>query len=234
MTSSAFISSSTPSTHRAYGKAGETSAPRIKTSAVSRPGERDGPTGRGGAPVRYGPPGPPFSPCVLVRHYRERRRLAGRPVLPAVALGAGARVRQGGRANMRLDGKVAVVTGAALGIGRGIAQRFAAEGARLVLADVQEERGAADDSRADRERSDRRLRAYRRDRSGSDRSDDRRRPTRASGVWTSWSTMPIGTRAVPPSISISPTGTRPWRRCDVHFLGAKYAVPLMERAGGGC
>lgn len=36
----------------------------------------------------------------------------------------------------RLEGKVAVVTAAARGIGRGIAARFAEEGARLVLADL--------------------------------------------------------------------------------------------------
>lgn len=39
----------------------------------------------------------------------------------------------------KLDGKVAVVTGAALGNGRAIALRFADEGADLVLADVDEE-----------------------------------------------------------------------------------------------
>ncbi|MCB1381897.1 MAG: SDR family oxidoreductase [Notoacmeibacter sp.] len=36
----------------------------------------------------------------------------------------------------KLDGKVAVITGAASGIGQAIAQRFAEEGARLVLADM--------------------------------------------------------------------------------------------------
>jgi NAD(P)-dependent dehydrogenase (short-subunit alcohol dehydrogenase family) len=36
----------------------------------------------------------------------------------------------------RLDGKVAIVTGAAAGIGRATAIRFAAEGARLVAADI--------------------------------------------------------------------------------------------------
>ena len=37
-----------------------------------------------------------------------------------------------------LDGKVAVVTGAASGIGRGLACRFAAEGMRVVVADIEE------------------------------------------------------------------------------------------------
>ena len=37
---------------------------------------------------------------------------------------------------MRLDGKTAIVTGAASGFGAGIAQKFLAEGARVMIADI--------------------------------------------------------------------------------------------------
>jgi 3alpha(or 20beta)-hydroxysteroid dehydrogenase len=43
----------------------------------------------------------------------------------------------------RLDGKVAIVTGAARGLGEETARLFAAEGARLLIGDVLEERGRA-------------------------------------------------------------------------------------------
>src|SRR5689334_5763787 len=42
--------------------------------------------------------------------------------------------------NYDLGGQVAVVTGAARGIGAGIAQRLAAEGGRMVLVDIDSER----------------------------------------------------------------------------------------------
>ena len=43
----------------------------------------------------------------------------------------------------RLDGRVAVVTGAASGIGEATVRRFVEEGARVVVADVQRDRGEA-------------------------------------------------------------------------------------------
>ena len=44
---------------------------------------------------------------------------------------------------MRLQGKTAIVTGAASGFGAGIARRFAAEGAAVVVADINGDGAAA-------------------------------------------------------------------------------------------
>src|SRR5213593_3136957 len=44
---------------------------------------------------------------------------------------------------MRLEDKVAIITGAGQGIGEAYARRFAKEGARVVVADVNAEKGAA-------------------------------------------------------------------------------------------
>ena len=41
----------------------------------------------------------------------------------------------------RLDGRVALITGAGSGFGEGIARKFVAEGARVVIADINDEAG---------------------------------------------------------------------------------------------
>ena len=43
---------------------------------------------------------------------------------------------------MKLEGKSAIITGASMGIGRGIAQLFASEGARVIIADTDKKKGA--------------------------------------------------------------------------------------------
>ena len=44
---------------------------------------------------------------------------------------------------MKLDGKIAIVTGSASGFGEGMARRFVAEGARVVIADINSEAASA-------------------------------------------------------------------------------------------
>jgi len=41
----------------------------------------------------------------------------------------------------RMSGKVAIITGAGKGIGRGVARVFASEGATVVIADLDEQAG---------------------------------------------------------------------------------------------
>ena len=42
---------------------------------------------------------------------------------------------------MRLSGKTAIITGAAQGIGYAIAHRYVSDGARVIIADINDEKG---------------------------------------------------------------------------------------------
>lgn len=137
----------------------------------------------------------------------------------------------------RLDGKVAVVTGAASGIGRGIALLFAAEGAQVLAAD-RDARGL--------DETQMRAEAAGTHGSGSlqpviaDISDEaqvRGLVERAESTWgklTTWCS----------NAGISMAGTLEETSVDDlerifavnvrgPFLGARCAIPALRRAGGG-
>jgi NAD(P)-dependent dehydrogenase (short-subunit alcohol dehydrogenase family) len=67
--------------------------------------------------------------------------LAARMKLPLADLQSNQ--QRNGRDDMRLSGKVAIVTGASVGLGRAVAARYAREGASVVAADINEADGSA-------------------------------------------------------------------------------------------
>ena len=134
---------------------------------------------------------------------------------------------------MRLDGKVAVVTGAAQGIGRGIAHRFAEEGARVVVADVQDERGAQTVAELTAKGAEAVF-------AHTDVTEDAQIRATIDGAAERFGRLDIlvnnaywnkGGTALDLELA-------DWNRAMAamvtsHYLGAKYAVPHLERAGGG-
>ena len=110
----------------------------------------------------------------------------------------------------RLTDQVAIVTGAARGIGRGIASVLAVEGARVVIADVD---GAlAEATAALRTDGRRRSQSRRRHRSGLGRGDGRPRRSRARAGSTSWRPTP----AIYPSAALAAIDDALWDRVHGH------------------
>jgi NAD(P)-dependent dehydrogenase (short-subunit alcohol dehydrogenase family) len=135
----------------------------------------------------------------------------------------------------RLEGKVALVTGAARGIGRGIAERFAAEGARVIVTDIRESEGAAVAS------------------GFGDRARWRRLDVREEAQWeatAAWVQETFGRLDVlvnnagitgfedglvphdPEHASLADWHAVFATNVDGVFLGCKHAIPLMREKGG--
>jgi len=133
----------------------------------------------------------------------------------------------------RLEGKVAVVTGAGSGIGRAIALRFAQEGARVVIAEVNRDAGASAESE---------IRAE----GGSalfvptdvSRAADVEAMVRRTVAEFGRLDVLVNNAAIQILGRLDDTSEEDWDRLQSVnlkgvFLCSKYAIPEMLRSGGG-
>jgi NAD(P)-dependent dehydrogenase (short-subunit alcohol dehydrogenase family) len=138
--------------------------------------------------------------------------------------------RRGGEDVERLEGKRAIVTGAANGIGREIALRFASEGARVALADVD---GDAANAVASEVSTDALV-----------QKTDVSRPEEVEAlverVVSEWGGLDVmvNNAGVGVAASAPETSLDDWQfvmsvNLKGTFLGVKYAVPAMRASGGG-
>ncbi|MFL6009679.1 MAG: SDR family NAD(P)-dependent oxidoreductase [Rubrobacteraceae bacterium] len=130
----------------------------------------------------------------------------------------------------RLEGKRAVVTGAGAGIGRSIALRLASEGARVALADVDEEAAERVASEIDGETLVRRTDVTRAE-------EVEELVASAVEAWGGLDVM-VNNAGVGVAATVVDTTEEDYERVmDVcvrgTLLGMKYAIPAIRDAGGG-
>jgi NAD(P)-dependent dehydrogenase (short-subunit alcohol dehydrogenase family) len=130
----------------------------------------------------------------------------------------------------RLEGKRAIVTGAGAGIGRSIALRFADEGARVAVADVDEEAAKRVASEIEGEALARRTNVARADEVEALVSD-------VVEAWGGLDVM-VNNAGVGVAATVVNTPEEDYERVmDVcvrgTLLGMKYAIPAIRDSGGG-
>jgi len=136
---------------------------------------------------------------------------------------------------MRLDDKVTIITGGGGGMGRVAARMFAAEGARVVVAEAGEDAGretveqiTADGGQATFVRTD-----------VSDEASARGMVDHAIATYGRLDCLYNNAGVMPEADhSVTDTDVATWDRVmavNVRgvYLGCKYAIPAMETAGGG-
>ena len=133
----------------------------------------------------------------------------------------------------RLDGKVAVITGAGGGMGREAAMLFTEEGAKVCVADVQLRRRGGDGRVVHRRK---RVRVPgRRRRRGAGRGDDAATAERFGGIDVLYNNAGI---SPDDDASVLDTSVEAWDRVqDVNtkgvFLCCKHGIPYLQERGGG-
>ena len=130
----------------------------------------------------------------------------------------------------RVEGKVALITGGASGIGRASAELLAAEGARVVIADI-DETGAAAVARAIGE-------AALMMRLDVTSEDDWR--AAIAGTLEAFGQLHVLVNSAGVSVlkNVEDTTLEEWRfvngvNLDGTFLGCKHAIPAIKESGGG-
>jgi 3(or 17)beta-hydroxysteroid dehydrogenase len=130
----------------------------------------------------------------------------------------------------RLSGKAALITGAASGLGRAMAVAFAAEGARVAIADIEVAGGRA----AAKAIGDAAIFLHHDVTSEEQWIANLAEAALAFGhLDTLVNNAGIGSRG-----NVETTDLAEWRRIhavnlDGPFLGSKHAIPLIAKAGGG-
>ncbi|HEX5505684.1 MAG TPA: glucose 1-dehydrogenase [Thermomicrobiales bacterium] len=130
----------------------------------------------------------------------------------------------------RLAGRRAIVTGAGSGIGRAIAARYVAEGARVVVADVDEAAAATVAAELGAGATARRVDV-------TSATEVRAAVEWAVATWGGLDVM-VNNAGVGVAATTPETTEEDWQRVvDVclkgTFLGMKYAIPALRAAGGG-
>lgn len=128
----------------------------------------------------------------------------------------------------RLDGKVAIVTGGAMGLGEADARIFAREGAKVIITDVNRELGAAVAKDIGGE--------YR----YQDVTQEQAWKDLINHVMSTYGAVHVlvNNAGIVEAGNIETQTADEWRRvmavsADGTFFGCKYAVPAMAKSGGG-